>query len=367
LPELDGLRGISILLVLVYHMWSYRGDSALGAVITAFAFQGWVGVDVFFVLSGFLITRILLAKRDSPRYYASFYIRRSLRIFPLYYAVLVLLTVVGLMAPSFGVQLPEPTPDQTGRIWLNYLYLSNFALAFLGSNAIPLDISWSLAVEEQFYLVYPFVVRRLRRATLERALWATVLLAIPLRALSYWYFPHNHLGPYALPYCRMDSLAMGCLVALVLDGSPGRSTRAFAGAALPLVVGAYGLAMVATRTEPLFAILGYSVTAAAAASVLLKLQLGGWVRFRRMLQHPWLVGVGRVSYGIYLLHLFVRAAVSRIPWLSTEATFHVWGAALRTAIAIALSVGVAACSWLLFERRFLRLKDRLDQAPAARA
>jgi peptidoglycan/LPS O-acetylase OafA/YrhL len=361
-PELDGMRAIAILFVLVYHLWTYRGDSWLGIAISTVAHQGWMGVDVFFVLSGFLITRILRAKVDSPRYYASFYIRRSLRIFPVYYAVLLLLTVMGLAAPHFGVHLSEPTPAQTERIWLNYLYLSNFALALLGSNAIPLDISWSLAVEEQFYLVYPGVVRRLRGARLERALWVVIGIAIPLRAFSYFVFPGNHYGPYALPYCRMDTLAMGCLLALVLERPPSRSTRMFAAAALPLVALAFVLGTAILRTLPVFATIGYTVTGAAASAVLLRIELGGWPSVQRMLRSRPLVAVGRVSYGLYLLHLFVRAAVGYVPGLGDAATYQVGTALLRTAVAMAASLGVAALSWHLFEKRILRLKDRLDVA-----
>lgn len=108
LPELDGLRAFAILLVIAYHVWDYRGANPVGRAMNVLVREGWVGVDVFFALSGFLITRILRASRASPRYFRSFYIRRSLRIFPLYYAVLALLTVVGVVAAAKGIALPEP-------------------------------------------------------------------------------------------------------------------------------------------------------------------------------------------------------------------------------------------------------------------
>jgi len=350
---------------MLYHLWDYRGAHWLGRAITIIAVQGWIGVDVFFVLSGFLITRILLAARSSPRYYASFYLRRSLRIFPLYYAVLALLTVVGLAATMLGIPLRELTTDQLARIWLNYLYLSNFALAFLGSNKIPLDISWSLAVEEQFYLVYPFVVRRLTRAGLERWLLVASLAAIPLRWLSLRYFPGNHYGPYALPYCRMDALAVGGLAALLLERPDPTAARRLGSAMLPLWVAAIAAVFIWHRGELPLVTIGYTLTATATAATILRLRLGDLRAVRALLRRPLLVAIGKVSYGLYLLHLFVRAALDRLPWFRLAMRDDLVIAFLRAAVMAGASFGVAWCSWLVFERPILRLKARLDRASPA--
>jgi peptidoglycan/LPS O-acetylase OafA/YrhL len=366
LPELDGLRAVAILLVMAYHLWDYRGVSAIGQAMNRVAREGWIGVDVFFALSGFLITRILLRSRASPSYYASFYIRRSLRIFPLYYAVLALLTVGGLVASALGIRIGELPPEQLGRIWLNYLYLSNFALAFLGSNAIPIDISWSLAVEEQFYLVYPFIVRKLGRPALERWLLVAVLVAVPLRLLSFEYFPGNHYGPYALPYCRMDSLAVGCVAALWLERPESSATRLLAAAALPLWAAALLIVFAWHRGELPLVILGYAMTATATAATIVRLQLGGFVALRRLLQWSPLVALGKVSYGLYLLHLFVRAGVNKLPWWAPQRD-DLALEALRVLVTVVASVVVAAASWWLFESPILRLKARLEprQKPSA--
>lgn len=363
LPELDGLRAFAILLVIAYHVWDYRGANPVGRAMNVLVREGWVGVDVFFALSGFLITRILRASRASPRYFRSFYIRRSLRIFPLYYAVLALLTVIGVVAAAKGIVLPEPSPDQLRRSWLNFLYLSNFALAFLGSNAIPLDISWSLAVEEQFYLVYPLVVRRLERSTLERWLVVAIVAAIPLRWLSFRWFPGTHYGPYALPYCRMDALAVGGLAALVLERPDRALAHLLARAALPLWIAAIAVAFTWHRGLTPFVLFGYTLTAAATAATILRLQLNEWAPLRALLRWRVLVGIGKVSYGLYLLHLFVRAGVDRLPWFTAAHRDDLGIAALRAGLMVAGSLAVAWCSWVVFESPILRLKARFDAPP----
>ena len=152
IPALDGLRGIAILLVLIHHLTIYRPEGGLDSWIAAVPLFGWCGVNLFFVLSGFLITGILLDTRDSPVFYRSFFARRVLRIFPLYYGVLFLGFV---LAP-----LLLPMPDAYGRhqLWL-WTYLANFAMPF-GKGEPAFSHFWSLCVEEQFYLVWPFLVRR---------------------------------------------------------------------------------------------------------------------------------------------------------------------------------------------------------------
>jgi peptidoglycan/LPS O-acetylase OafA/YrhL len=265
--------------------------------------------------------------------------------------------------------LGDLTLDQLSRSWLNYLYLSNFALAFLGSNAIPLDISWSLAVEEQFYLVYPFVVRRLDAPRLERLLIAAVLLSIPLRWLSFRWFPGTHLGPYALPYCRMDGLAAGCIAALLLQRPDLTGARWVASIALPLWLVAVAAVAFGHRHNVVFVTFGYGFIAAATAATIVRLQLGGWQVLRMFLRRRTLVALGKISYGLYLLHMLVRAAFERLPFFQPAARSDLGIALLRTASLIAVSIGVAWCSWLLFESPILRLKGRLDRAttPATHA
>lgn len=357
---------MAILLVIAYHGWDYHGANHVGRALTAIARQGWVGVDVFFAMSGFLITRILVATRTSPRYYSSFWVRRALRIFPLYYAVLTLLVLVVLGAAAYGIELGDLTVDQAKRSWINYLYLSNFAVAWVGSNIILLDISWSLAVEEQFYLLYPVIVRHLSKRRLEVCMVAAILLAIPLRWISFRYLPGTVHGPYALPYCRMDALAVGCLAALLLDRPDQGSARLFARAALPLWVAAAVIALTFLRNEPVMVLIGYLLVPAATAATILRVQLGEWGWVTRQLRRPTLVQIGKLSYGIYLLHLFVRAGVNRLPWVGATSPDRNTIAVVAVRFILIGGIGILLgwLSWRFFESKFLRLKDRLAPSPA---
>lgn len=153
LQELDGLRGFAILLVLCSHLVSLPPggrspfvDRLVGMILGL----GWVGVDLFFVLSGFLITGILVQSRGGPHYFRNFYARRSLRIFPLYYLFLAIATFISplLLSPESILTLPKE------HAWVYWLYLSNFG----GKPSEAFAHTWSLAVEEQFYLVWPAIV-----------------------------------------------------------------------------------------------------------------------------------------------------------------------------------------------------------------
>src|SRR4051812_8053988 len=169
-PGLDGLRGLAILMVMILHFGgtTEQGMSGLNLWFSRITGAGWCGVDLFFVLSGFLITGILYDAKGTPGGLRNFYARRVLRIFPLYYATLIVLFVIlPLLAPG-----PNPGLDKVAlhQGWL-WLYLSNFAAVFIGDHTFAAGLVqaghfWSLAIEEQFYLVWPLIVLTLRRETL---------------------------------------------------------------------------------------------------------------------------------------------------------------------------------------------------------
>ena len=150
IPELDGLRGIAILMVLLVHFGMFQPQGHAEAAVFRFFEMGWAGVDLFFVLSGYLITTILLKAKTSAFYYTHFYIRRFLRIFPLYYVFLTGFLLVTLWQGA-------PVLEQ---VWY-WSYLANFRIG-LGHRIDGLSHFWSLAIEEQFYLVWPLVIRHLR-------------------------------------------------------------------------------------------------------------------------------------------------------------------------------------------------------------
>jgi peptidoglycan/LPS O-acetylase OafA/YrhL len=189
IPQLDGMRGLAILLVLFAH-------SAIAFTrVPAFRWienYGNLGVQLFFVLSGFLITRILLDTKDTPHFFRNFFVRRALRIYPLYYVLLGFVVFSGLVH-QHGV-----------RWWPYILYLSNIIYG-AGTEPSPLGPVWSLAVEEQFYLVWPFVVSVVSRRGLERLCVAMIVGAVGLRLTGVMQF-HNTL-------VQLDALAAGALVA----------------------------------------------------------------------------------------------------------------------------------------------------------
>ena len=218
IPALDGLRGIAILLVLLFHgLYNNHVDSKLVSIFLSLGRLSWSGVDLFLVLSGFLIGGILLDAKDSPRYFTTFYLRRAYRILPIYGVVVgiyslrylpvsVLHSWAGSAAIPFGAY---PT------------FTQNFWMASRGTfGPVSMAVTWSLAVEEQFYLTAPLIVRRLSRKRLVYMLAAIVFLAPILRVLLVFTFHQDCLAAYVLMPCRADALCLGMLSAiLVRDAS----------------------------------------------------------------------------------------------------------------------------------------------------
>ncbi|NBT59763.1 acyltransferase, partial [bacterium] len=154
-PLLDGVRGLAILLVIFFHSSLIPVKNSMDKILHGAALGGWAGVDLFFVLSGFLITGILLRTKEAPNFFFNFYMRRTLRILPLYYLFLILAFYVVPQTVQFG--------------FTYWTFLSNILLGRLGQFQSPvLDITWSLAVEEQFYLLWPLVVWATKREKLEK-------------------------------------------------------------------------------------------------------------------------------------------------------------------------------------------------------
>mgnify|MGYP001291565445 CR=1 FL=1 len=204
LPSLDGLRGLAILLVLVHMLNQLEGQHGfIAACFGLVAVLGWTGVQLFFVLSGFLITGILLDSREAENYYSSFYARRTLRIFPLYFAVL---GIAFLLLPALGTVPDSIAHDQAQQIWL-WTYTENWATAFgHGSKAFP--HFWSLAVEEQFYLIWPFL---LHRQTAKKCLTLCIVLAVVslLSRVLLIALDTPDISIYVNSFCRMDALVLG--------------------------------------------------------------------------------------------------------------------------------------------------------------
>ncbi len=207
IKELDGVRGIAIFLVLIWHYIACQVSSSIleasGGFLLDFLALTWSGVDLFFVLSGFLIVGILLDSKGSSGYFSTFYIRRILRILPLYFVMLLLFIVLSAYVSNewlFSPSLP---------LWSYFTFTQNFFMHGFGFGPNWLAITWSLAVEEQFYLFLPLMVWGLKRKQLGYVFLCLICMA-PIFRLIF-----NNLGAYVFPFARSDSILMGGLLAII--------------------------------------------------------------------------------------------------------------------------------------------------------
>jgi peptidoglycan/LPS O-acetylase OafA/YrhL len=370
IPALDGARGLAILLVLAHNLNPFAGGGRVEQAVELATNFGWAGVQLFFVLSGFLITGILLDTRDAPHYYRGFFGRRVLRIFPLYYGVLVIALWI---LPGLGLAPPRLLADRDHQIWL-WTYLVNWSEP-LGAGVAAFPHFWSLAVEEQFYLVWPFVVRR---ATPRRVLHIAAGLAVIAFAsrLALLLAGSGEGGPYMFTICRMDALGLGAAVAAVIR-IPALHTRVvdrrigvLAAAGAVFVVG-----LIATRGYPRASFLGqtvgYTALAIAFAALVLAAVLDderGRGRIGAALDNPVLRSFGKYSYAIYLFHQPLNQLIGEPVLHSLEPDGVGLAAGLAyLAVVIAATYALALASYHGYEKHFLALKRWFPSAPAGQA
>lgn len=374
-PRLDGIRGMAILLVLLFHTLQYglvRGPVAL--TWTTLPALGWSGVDLFFVLSGFLITNILLKTRRSSTYALTFYARRTLRIFPLYYVVLTFFLVIAPRLPSLA-SLNDlwGAGGPTAGLWY-WLYLSNVQVARTGAfDHMALSITWSLAIEEQFYLVWPWIVRGASEQTLLRVCCAILVFAPALR-LACLAAGASWIVDYVSTPCRLDTLATGAAIALLAQRPDGLAPyasvarRALGGAAALLASIVVYLRMaqgnrlhthltLSLAAEPLMQVVGYSALCVLWGALLVTVVTAAQgSRLARTFELRPLRSLGKYSYGLYLLHLPVAIALGQ--WIPAPAFVRHFTIAqfAYTSLTIAATYALARLSWLAIESPALSLK-----------
>jgi peptidoglycan/LPS O-acetylase OafA/YrhL len=364
IPGLDGIRGLAILTVITYHAArNLAYVSSHEQIVQGMVGAGWISVDVFFVLSGFLITGVLLDAKDSATFFRSFYARRVLRIVPLY---IVFVTVVVLVAPALGWTTPQDGATLRSSQGWYWSYLVNAIIARRGWSAAPWHTGhlWSLSVEEQFYLLWPVIVFAAGRKTLLRiALGAAVTSAALRTVLVLVHGPS--IGMYVLLPVRMDGLAVGAVLAvLARDPDVWTTVRKWAPAgaliALSTLVMVYRrelLAPTAKWTEiaayPALALLGGAAIVAAVDAPSRSI-------VGRIFAHPVLRFFGRYSYGLYVWHqlaiAWLAARVLSPSRLPVVAGSHLPGNALFVLVAFGVSLGWALVSWCVVEYPFLALK-----------
>lgn len=382
---LDGVRGLAVLLVLFCHATMLTDlPGAPGKLYLALARISWAGVDLFFVLSGFLITGILFDAKGKANFFRNFYARRTVRIFPLYYAfVLIALFVIPRFAPGIDRHFVERPASS----WPYWLYLSNFYQTFQPTHHIVF-VSWSLAIEEQFYLVWPLVVFFASRKLLLRITVGMIVGSIVLRfglmmPASAW-LKSVGLEPWRMAnnwtMFRLDGLAVGAWIALIVRGqrfsiqSLARAAKVVGPIAAIVLAASVGLAYAGgwrggVGQSRAYVLIGYPALAvmfgallcgaiAAKQSSLLARTFNGRV----------LTTFGKYSYAAYLLHFPINVLMRDLLFNPARATTTVGQLAAQIAFYFLSAIATLALSWLSWhamEKHFLKLKDYFQTAPAA--
>ena len=345
IPELQGLRGIAVLSVVLYHChprfagtWFYYAS-----------LWGWAGVNLFFVLSGFLITSILLESRNRPHYFRNFYGRRALRIWPVYVLVLV---VCYLNAPWFiGPTVWDAI--RTAPWWAYILFIQNLFHLTLPPAIGP---TWSLAIEEQYYFLWAPVVRILRAPRVLACVLASFLIAAPLFRMSHfsWITPTHTLT-------HIDGIAMGSLLALGLYTLPISRRIWLALGLIAMPVGFIAAATIAGGT----AFLDTALTTLFAGAVLSSIaSTGARTPINTILSRGPLAYYGRISYGLYMTHIMVFVYFG---WFDARMDRHgMPGSMAVVAFRLVATTLVATALWYGFESRILRLKRHFENTPNAK-
>ncbi len=358
LPALDGLRGVAVLLVLVHNAGSIQvqADTRLLKWIYFVHAPGWVGVHLFFVLSGFLITGVLLDRRG-PGALRSFWLRRAVRILPLSFSLLLLVTLVSPGTAGLGDFGPRR------ELWWYWTYLCNWGQP--SGHKIPaLAHFWSLAVEEQFYVVWPLLAlrcdaRTLLRISLGVAVFAA-LLRIGLCAVGL------SGAVYEYTFTRMDALTLGAAAAMVVRdahwvariGPMVRPAALVSAAVLALM---WPFTRGFNAIDPWVQTLGYAVLGVLCAASILWGVVYPEGQLARWLATPWLRWFGKYSYAIYVVHFPIASLLGRSlgPVINGPSPGRAIAALLlHEALVATLSVGVALVSWRVLEQPALAWRDR---------
>jgi len=357
-PALDGVRAVAVLMVFAFHYGGGAHRGPLLKVADAIRLQGWAGVDVFFALSGFLITGVLYDTRHDSRFFSRFFARRSVRIFPVYYLVALVLLV---LTPVFHYSWQA--------IHLLFLvYLGNIPGAFtpaiyqiharFPAADVYLGHLWSLCVEEQFYLLWPLLVWAIRgRVNLMWTAFGLSTLALGLRMWIVLGSGVDLRGGWlmnVLPF-HMDTILIGAILALLLRGE--RAARwqkmcaaTFAVSTIALIV----LFLVdSARDAAWLSTIGFTLIALASAGLIGSAVRRGSVTYKFFSLRPLRI-MGRYSYGFYVYHLLFASAWTA---LTAELVHLLHSAALGTITGIAItfwaSFLISKASYELFEMRFL--------------
>jgi peptidoglycan/LPS O-acetylase OafA/YrhL len=372
IPELDGIRGVAITLVLLFHYFYVPVvvTGRLEAHILAPLRIAWTGVDLFFVLSGFLIGGILLDVRTSLNYFATFYVRRFYRIVPLYAAVL----FAGYLVTKgfeYGYSTRHGWTIENRLPWLSYVFFAqNIWMGVRDTLGVAgLSATWSLAVEEQFYLTLPLLIRLVEPRRLLKVLAAAIIAAPLLRTFLLFKWPGHYYLPFVLMPCRADALLLGVVAAIAMRTPTWRAWiethgRVMMASIFALLCGCVQLLhRAAGLTDPWMQTIGYTWMALLYVFVLMyaisqKSSLVGRVCRWRVLR-----SLGEIAYGTYLLHLPMLLILTAWitpshPMMNTLPALNSWPQFGITIIALFLTIGLCRISWRYFEKPLMHVGHR---------
>jgi len=354
-PALDGLRGIAILLVVFYHNFGF----------VKYFFFGWLGVDLFFVLSGFLITDILLDTVNKPGYFKNFYAKRILRIFPLYYLSLILFLLVLPRINGFPLDFSFYIDHQ----WWYWTYLQNWFVIFhsVGYTTTAIQHYWSLAVEEQFYVIWPLLIFIIRKPRILLFITVLLLLAVIGTRLYMWTMQIKDLNYFGLyTYTRIDGICIGSMLAILQFMRSRFINKYFTVLILLLAVMNFVFYFINKEfnfTYPYLAIVGYTTFAILFAIIVHEVIQGNNKFFNFILTIKPLKFFGKISYGLYIFHwpvyliLYDWADKLIRPMINvSENNLTIIVSILLTMIGILISI----ISFYTFERYFLKKKKSFN-------
>jgi peptidoglycan/LPS O-acetylase OafA/YrhL len=359
LPALDGIRGLAILMVFVFHYTDgMTMSSVAGKAFFALIGLGWSGVDLFFVLSGFLITGILYETQNNPQYYFTFYVRRVLRIFPVYYLFWL---VVLLLTPL------EQAHWQWRHLWfLVYLGYPGVLVQPMATSFAFLQFGhlWSLCIEEQFYSIWPMIVRKFSKPTsILKVCGVMFISAFALRILLRHLLPSSHGAARVLLPCRMDSLASGAALAILVrtewkDRVLSISPKLFVTFATLTAALYWGVTFLVHRDPPSNTI-GLSLLSLTYVSLIgsslhpgILCSVFSWSPLRF---------VGKYSYGLYLFHFPLQKAFNLVqPWFLRVLHSQPLGNLAYLVFTFSVCLLIAWLSFTYFEAPILRLKSKFE-------
>jgi len=337
LPELDGLRGLAILWVVLYHCH----PRLVGTWLYPAAIWGWAGVILFFILSGFLITSILLVTRDQPRFFHNFHARRVLRIWPVY---TLLLAVVYLKADWFvGTSVMNAIKTAP---WLAYIFFVQNL--FHLSMPASLQPTWALAIEEQYYFFWAPVVKLLRRPWMLTIVLAAALVTSPALRFGHhpWLTPTHTL-------IHLDGIALGSLIALGMHTLQLRRRTWLGMGLVAMVAGILAAATFAGGTAFLDSALAVGFSGLVLALIA---STGSRNPANAMLRSGPFAFYGRISYGLYMTHI---AVFIYFGWFDARMDpYGMRGNLAVVAFRLAVCTLVAAALWYGLESQVLKLKKR---------